>query len=95
MSIWLEDKIRDAILSVRWRRAGEGLHPGYFAAATLESLQLKGSAASFLARYISESLIADWDSKEHDSVKGELDEFSLEEIADYLEDEGYTVSSPD
>ena len=95
MSIWLEDKIRDAVLAVRWKRTGDGLHPSYFVEAPPESLQLEGSAASFLARFITDRITAAGDNHQHDSVKEELDKYSPELIASYLEDQGYTVSSPD
>ena len=95
MSIWLEDKIRDAVLAVRWKRAGDGLHPSYFVDAPPESFQLEGSAASFLARFIAGHIAAPNDTQQDDPVKEELDKYSPESIASYLEDQGYTVSSPD
>lgn len=94
MSIWLEDKIRNAVLAVRWKRAGDGLHPDYFVDAPTETFQLEGSAASFLARFIADRITAAGDERQQDSVKEELDKYSPEVIASYLEDQGYTVSSP-
>ena len=100
MSIWLEEKIKDAVLAMRWKRAGEGLHPGYFVNAPpeslqLESLQLEGAVASFLARFIAERVGTGQDIQERDPVKDGLDKYSLDAIASYLEDQGYTVNSPD
>lgn len=95
MSILLEDKIRDAVLAVRWKRAGENPHPSYFVSDPSESLQLEGSAASFLAHFIANRIVASSDNHQQDSVKEELDKLSPEVIASYLEDQGYTVSSPD
>ena len=95
MSIWLEDRIRDAVLTVRWKRAGDGLHPGYFVDAPPSSFQLEGSAASFLARFIAERVSASQEKQQQDSVVEDLDKYSLEVIASYLEDQGYTVSSPE
>lgn len=95
MGIWLEDKIKDAVLAVRWKRAGDGLHPSYFVGAPPESLRLEGAAASFLARFIADSITATGNERQHESVKEELDKYSPEVIASYLEDQGYTVSSPD
>jgi len=94
MSIWLEDKIREAVLTLRWRRAGEGLHPGYFVEVPRESLQLEDSAASFLARFIAQRVAARQDASEPDPVRESLDKYSLDVIASYLEDQGYTVNSP-
>ena len=97
MSIWLEEKIKDAILAVRWKRAGDGLHPDYFVGAPHESFQLEGSSATFLAHFIA-ARVADQnqaDPAQTDSAVEELDKYSPEVIASYLEDHGYTVSSPD
>jgi hypothetical protein len=98
MSIWLEEKIKDAILAVRWKRAGDGLHPSYFVEAPPESFQLEGSSASFLAHFIAARVVAEQHqpvSVPTDSVVVELDKYSPEVIASYLEDQGYTVSSPE
>jgi hypothetical protein len=95
MSIWLKDKIKDAVLAMRWNRAGEGPHPAYFVDASPDSLQLADFAASFLAQFISDHIVTDRDKHQHDAVKEDLDKYSLEEIASYLEDQGYAVSSPD
>jgi hypothetical protein len=97
MSIWLEEKIKDAILAVRWKRAGDGLHPAYFVGGPSESFQLEGSSASFLAHFIA-ARVTDQnqtDLAQTDSAVKELDKYSPEVIASYLEDHGYTVSSPD
>ena len=95
MSIWLEEKIKDAVLTMRWKRDGEGLHPGYFVNAPPESLQLEGAVASFLARFIAERVGTGQDIQERDPVRAGLDKYSLDVIASYLEDQGYTVNSPD
>jgi len=97
MSIWLEEKIKDAILAVRWKRAGDGLHPAYFVEAPSESFQLEGSSASFLAHFIAARVAGQRqvDSAQTDPMVEELDKYSPEVIASYLEDQGYTVSSPD
>lgn len=92
MSIWLEDRIRDAILALRWKRAGDRPHPAYFVDAPPESLQLEKSAACFLARFITNHVIADRDDRQSLSVNEELDKYSPEVIASYLEDLGYIVS---
>jgi hypothetical protein len=94
MSDWLKDKIKDAILAVRWKRAGNGLHPDYFVDALPESCKLEASAASFLACFIADSIVADREEHQHDNVEEQLDKYSPEVIASYLEDRGYTVSSP-
>jgi hypothetical protein len=95
MSILLEDDIKNAVLAMRWKRSGDGLHPDYFVNALPESLQLEGSAASFLAHFIADHITTSRDMHQRDLVKEGLDKYSLEVIASYLEDQGYTVSSPD
>jgi hypothetical protein len=96
MSIWLEDKIREAVLALRWRQVGNGPDPRYFVDAPPESLQLESSTASYLAHFITEHVAVDnVDRQKPDLVDEELDKYSLEIIASYLEDRGYTVNSPD
>jgi len=95
MSIWLEDKIRDAVLAMRWKRADEGLHPGYFVDSSPESFQLEASAASFLARFIADRVANGQDNNQRDPVEEELDKYNLEAIVSYLEDQGYIVSFSD
>ena len=95
MSIWLKDKIKDAVLATRWNRAGEGPHPAYFVEASSESLQLADFAASFLAQFIADHIMTGRDQQQRDPLKEELDKYSPEDIAGYLEDQGYTVASPD
>lgn len=95
MGIWLEDEVKDAVLAVRWKSAGDHIHPDYFVESPPASFQLEGSAASFLARFIVEHVTTDQEKQQHDSTDNELDKYSLEVIASYLEDQGYTVSSPD
>lgn len=95
MSIWLEDRIRIAILDLRWTRAGDGPHPDYFVDAPPESLQLKCSVAYYLAHFITARVIDDTGERQNDSTNEELDKYSPEVIASYLEDLGYTVISPD
>lgn len=93
MTIWLKDKIKDAVLAMRWTRAGEGPHPAYFVEASAESVQLADFAASFLAQFIANHITSERDQQ--GTVTEGLDKYSPEEIASYLEDQGYTVSSPD
>lgn len=95
MSIWLEDRIRIAILALRWKRAGDRPHPDYFVDAPPESLQLESSVACYLARFITDRVTADKLEPQEDPVNEDLDKYSPEVIAGYLEDLGYTVSSPD
>jgi len=40
MSIWLEEKIKNALLSVRWEQVGEGTSPKYFTKAQPDFLNL-------------------------------------------------------
>ena len=95
MGIWLEDKIKDAILAVRWKRDGEIPHPGYFVPTTPESFRLEASAASFLAHFIADHIITGQTEYQQESEKETLDKYSSEVLASYLEDQGYIVSSPD
>ena len=95
MSIWLEDKVREAILGVCWKQVGDGPDPRYFVNAKTGSLQLESSAASFLAHVITDQIIIDGDKEQDNSVDEELDKYSSEVLASYLEARGYIVSSPD
>jgi hypothetical protein len=95
MSIWLEEEIRRAVLAVRWKRAGDGPHPDYFVGAPPESLRLETSAASFLAHVILDRITTGREKHQRELVKEGLDRYSLEVIASYLEDQGYTVSLPE
>lgn len=95
MSIWLEDKVREAILAVSWKQVGDGPDPRYFVFAQSGSLQLESSAASFLAHVITDQIVIDGDKEQDSSVDEELDKYSSEVLASYLEDRGYIVSSPD
>jgi hypothetical protein len=94
VGIWLEDMIKDAILDVRFRRSGEGIHPEYFVDALDERLQFEDSAAAFLARFITDRIVEDR-ANLPESPERELDRYSAEVIASYLEDQGYIVSGPD
>ncbi|HYL98572.1 MAG TPA: hypothetical protein VEZ90_06420 [Blastocatellia bacterium] len=94
MNVRLEDEIRDAILTLRWRRQGDGLHPSYFVDSLPGSFQLRTSTASFLAQFIADCIAVE-DQDQDGSAEHELDRYSLEVIASYLEDRGYIVlSSP-
>jgi hypothetical protein len=95
VGIWLEDKIREAILALRFKRAGDGIDPGYFVDAPPEPFHFEASAAAFLAHFIAKSVINGKDEHRHEGLNEELDQYSLEVIASYLEDQGYVVSSPD
>jgi hypothetical protein len=53
------------------------------------------SAASFLATFIGNYISHDTFEVQDDTEQGELDKYSLEGIASYLEDKGYTVSLPE
>jgi hypothetical protein len=56
---------------------------------------LEGAVATFLARFIAERVGTGQDIHERDPVRDGLDKYSLDAIASYLEDQGYTVNSPD
>jgi hypothetical protein len=92
VSIWLEDRIRDAVLALRWRRDGTGLHPDYFIDAAPDSLQFGSLTASFLAHFIADR-VAFQNGAKYDPHEEELDQYSLEVIASYLEERGYVVTS--
>jgi hypothetical protein len=88
---WLENRIRDAVLALRWRREGESLHPDYFIGSPPDSLQFRNSTASYLAHFIAERIafeVEEWEQEE------QLDKYGLEVIASYLEEHGYIVTSP-
>jgi hypothetical protein len=95
MYISLEDKIREAILAVRWKRVGDGPNPGYFVEAMSGAVQLEANAASYLAHFITECVTVSRDKSGDDSPYNNLDKYSLEVMASYLEDHGYVVNSPD
>ena len=95
MSIWLEDKVREAILAVCWKQVGDGPDPRYFVYAQSGSLQLESSAASFLANVITDHVVVNGDKEQENPVDQELDKYSSEVLASYLEARGYIVSSPD
>src|SRR5687768_8652820 len=95
MSIWLEDKVREAILAVSWKQVGDGPDPRYFVYAQSGSLQLESSAASFLAHVITDHVVVDGNKEQENLVDDELDKYSSEVLASYLEARGYVVSSPD
>lgn len=95
MSIWLEDRIRAAILALRWTRAGDGPHPDYFVEAPPESLQLKGSVACYLAHFITVRVTDETGERQNETTNEGLDNYSPEVLASYLEGLGYTVISPD
>jgi hypothetical protein len=95
MSIWLEDKIKEAIIAVHWRQAGDTICQQYFVPVREDAVRLNNSSAAWLANFISKSFtvnpIIQPDEPDHDS----LDSYSLEAIAHYLEEHGYVVSPPD
>lgn len=91
----MEDKVREAILAVCWKQVGDGPDPRYFVYARSGLLQLESSAASFLAHVITDHVVVDGDKEQENSVDEELDKYSSEALASYLEDKGYIVSSPD
>jgi hypothetical protein len=95
MNILLEDRIKEAILNVRWKKTGDGPNPNYFVSTPNDSVQLVASAASFLATFIGNYISHDTFEVQDDTEQGELDKYSLEGIASYLEDKGYTVSLPE
>jgi len=92
MSIFPEDKIRDALLALRWRGEGETPDPGYFAGTASEALRFGNSTASFLAHFIADSVVRN-DVEQVDPLEAELDKYSLEVIASYLEAHGYIVTA--
>ena len=94
MTIDLEDRIRDAILSLRFQRACDGIDPRYFHDAPPEPIQFEESAATFLARFIANRVGGDCEC-ELEAAEKDLDKYSPEVIASYLEDQGYIVTSPD
>ena len=95
MSVLLEDRIKEAILAVRWKQAGDGPNPNYFESATKDSCRFEISTASFLAGFITNHINANTYQGQDDSEHGELEKYSLEAMASYLEDNGYTVSLPE
>ncbi|MGH9763982.1 MAG: hypothetical protein ACREAC_24375, partial [Blastocatellia bacterium] len=92
MSIWLEEKIKDAVLALRWKKCGEGLSSSYFIDAPPDSLQFRSSTASFLAHFVADRVAAE-DKQQNDPGEQELDKYSLEVLASYLEEHGYIVTS--
>jgi hypothetical protein len=95
MDAILEKTIREAILALRWEKRGDGPDPAYFVSVESEALRLEANAASYVARFITKSITEDGDGGSDDSPSADLDKHSLEIIAGYLEDHGYTVSSPE
>ena len=83
------------VLALIWKKDSQGASPDYFVSASPHSVRLEPSAASFLARFITEQTcshsIATDDGPDDESLNG----YSLEIIAAYLEDHGYVVSLPD
>ena len=95
MGIPLEDKIRDTILAVRFRRGSDTVDPRYFVDAPTGQCQFEASAASFLAHFIATQLVDSDGEYRQDVSEEELHKYSSEVIAGYLEDQGYTVSAPE
>ena len=104
MSVLLKEKIKEAILTVRWRQSGDGPNPNYFESMTSGSFRLSAAAASFLAEFITNHINhntyfdqnePDTYTDQNDLEDNDLESHSLEVIASYLEGKGYTVSLPD
>ncbi|KAF0244059.1 MAG: hypothetical protein FD167_3692 [bacterium] len=90
MSIWLEEKIKNALLSVRWEQVGEGTSPKYFMKAQPNFVKVNNITAAWLANFIANHV-----TYEDSAINDDFDKHSLEVIASYLEDHGYVVSCPD
>ena len=93
MSIWLEDQIKDAVLALRWQKCGDGPSSTYFIEAPPDSLQFRGSTASFLAHFVADRVTGGAEDPRSDPPEGDLDKYSLEVLASYLEEHGYVVTS--
>lgn len=95
MSIWLEDKIKIALLSVRWEQVGEGTSPKYFTQAQPDFVKVNNLTAAWLANFITKHVSHDNYENQDSVLANELDKYNLEVMASYLEDHGYTVDFPD
>jgi hypothetical protein len=84
---------------LRWERQGDGANPGYFVGAGPESgpesLRLESHAASHVAHFITQRVADGINASGDDLPDADLDKYSLEIIATYLEDHGYIVTSPE
>ena len=87
--------IREAILALRLEKCGDGPAPAYFVSAGSQALGLESNAASYVACFIMKSIIRDASSYLGELPDADLDKYSLEAIVSYLEEHGYTVSSPE
>jgi hypothetical protein len=94
MGTTLEARVNDALLALRWKRDGDGVSPRYFVAGPSDGVHLENHAASFLARFIVEHLAQSGDDRLNETSDSQLDGYSLEVIATYLEDHDYIVSLP-
>lgn len=95
MSIWLEEKIKTALLNVRWEQNEEGVSLKYFTKAQPNFVKLNNITVSWLANFITNHISYNSFEGQDDAVNEEFDKYSLEVIASYLEDHGYTVVFPD
>jgi hypothetical protein len=91
----LEARIKESLLTLAWKKDAQGASPGYFVSASPHSVRLEPSAASFLARFITEQTCSHSVAAEDEPDDESLNGYSLEIIATYLEDHGYVVSLPD
>lgn len=99
MAIWLEEKIKDALLCVRWGQVGKGTNPEYFTIEQPNYAKMDNLTATWLAKFIAYHVINNTHESNptdnDDSTNNDFDKYSLEIIASYLEDHGYTVYFPD
>lgn len=95
MSIWLEEKIKNALLSVRWEQVGEGTSPKYFTKAQPDFVKVNSLTAAWLANFIANHVSYETYEDKDSDITEEFDKHSLEVIASYLEDHGYIVSIAD
>lgn len=95
MSTWLEEKIKTALLNVRWEEIGEGISQKYFIKAQPNFVKVNNLTATWLAKVITNHVSSNAYDNQDDDATEEFDKYSLEVIASYLEDHGYTVSFPD
>ncbi len=97
MSIWLEAKIKNALLSVRWEQVGEGTSPKYFMKVQPNFVKVNNMTAwlaNFIANHVTYQTYETYEGQDS-AINDDFDKHSLEVIATYLEDHGYVVSCPD
>jgi hypothetical protein len=95
MSVLLEVKIKEAILAVRWKHAQDVVCPNYFVNVLPDAVRLNNSAASWLANFITNNVTANNIDELVEADDNDLDNYSLQSLAEYLEDHGYIVTLPD